>query len=184
MINVARTELAADAEGGVFLHCTKLVAAGETEYGGVIAAGDSDGHLLGVDAAEAVADLDGEHFVVSLAGLQRLHGTGNAIGAVGQGVSPLTGAVDGDGTVSAGIGPGDAPGGGGRMIDVARAELAADAEAAVLLHRADIVARREAEYGRIVAAGDGDSHLLGVDATEAIADLEGEHFIVSLAGLQ
>ncbi len=70
------------------------------------------------------------------------------------------------------------------MVDVARAELATDAEGAVFLHRTGIVARREAEHRRIVAAGDGDSHLLGVDATEAIADLHAEHFVMALAGFQ
>ncbi len=70
------------------------------------------------------------------------------------------------------------------MVDVARAELAADAEGAVLLHGADIVAAGEAEHWRIVAAGDSDGHLLGVDATEAIADLHAEHFVMTLVGLQ
>ncbi len=119
MVDVARAELATDAEAAVLLHRADIVVAGEAEYRGVIAAGDGDSHLLGVDATEAITDLHAEHFVVSLAGLQRLHGTGDTIGAIGQGVSPLTAAVDGDRAVSAGIGPGDAPGGGGRMIDVA-----------------------------------------------------------------
>ncbi len=120
MIDVARAELAADAEAAVLLHRAHLIARREAQHRRVIAAGDSDGHLLGVDAAEAIADLDGEHFIVSLAGLQRLHGTGDAIGAVGQGVGPLTAAaVDGDRAVAAGVGPGNAPGRGGCMIDVA-----------------------------------------------------------------
>ncbi len=70
------------------------------------------------------------------------------------------------------------------MVDVARAELAADAEGAVLLHGADIVVAGEAEHRRVVAAGDGHGHLLGVDAAEAVADLDAEHLVMALAGLQ
>ncbi len=184
MIDVGRVELATDTEGGVFLHGAGIVAAREAEHRCVIAAGDGDGHQMGSDAAEAIADLDGEHFVVTFAGLQRLHRTGNAIGAVGQGVGPFTAAVHGDRTIGAGIGPGNAPGGGGIMIDVARAELAADAEGGVFLHGAGIIARCETEHRRVVAAGDGDSDQMGGDAAEAIADLHAEHFVVTLANLQ
>ncbi|MNG22265.1 hypothetical protein D3C84_1067280 [compost metagenome] len=44
--------------------------AGRGQHGGVVAAGDGDGHQLGVHAAQAVADLHAEHFVVTLARLQ------------------------------------------------------------------------------------------------------------------
>ncbi|MNG39624.1 hypothetical protein D3C84_1277920 [compost metagenome] len=70
------------------------------------------------------------------------------------------------------------------MIDVGRAELATDAECGVFLHRAGIMAGRKTEHRRVVAAGNGDGHQLGVDATEAIADLHAEHFVVTLARLQ
>ncbi|MCY1496843.1 hypothetical protein D9M68_308060 [compost metagenome] len=70
MVDVGRTELATDAERGVFLHCARIMAGRETEHWRVIAAGDGDGHQLGVDATEAIADLHAEHFVVTLARLQ------------------------------------------------------------------------------------------------------------------
>ncbi len=88
--------MAADAERAVFLHGADIVARRKAEHGRIVAAGDGDSHLLGVDAAEAIADLDGEHFIVTLAGLQRLHGTGDAVAAIGQRVGPLAAAVDGD----------------------------------------------------------------------------------------
>ncbi|MNP67663.1 hypothetical protein D3C76_1635200 [compost metagenome] len=103
MIDVGRAELAADAEGGVLLHGAGIIAGGEAEHRCIVAAGDGDGHQLGVDAAQAVANLHAEHLIVTLAGLQRLHGTGNAIAAVGQGVSPLAAVVDGDRAVGARI---------------------------------------------------------------------------------
>ncbi|MNG18985.1 hypothetical protein D3C84_1030990 [compost metagenome] len=70
------------------------------------------------------------------------------------------------------------------MIDVGRTELAADAEGGVFLHRAGSIAGHEAEHGRIVAAGDGDGHLLGVHTTQAVADLHRKHLIMTLARLQ
>ncbi|MNO79539.1 hypothetical protein D3C76_707100 [compost metagenome] len=76
--------------------------AGRGQHGRVVAASDGDGHQLGVDAAQAIADLHAEHFVVTLASLQRLHRTGNAIGAVGQRVGPLAAVVDCDRAVGAG----------------------------------------------------------------------------------
>ncbi|MNT72725.1 hypothetical protein D3C72_2113550 [compost metagenome] len=103
MIDVGRAELAADAEGGVLLHGAGIIAGGEAEHRCVVAAGDGDGHQLAVDAAQAIADLHRKHLIVTLAGLQRLHGTGNAIAAIGQGVSPLAAVVHGDRAVGAGI---------------------------------------------------------------------------------
>ncbi|KRB71006.1 hypothetical protein ASD95_22335 [Pseudomonas sp. Root71] len=75
--------------------------AGRGQHGGVVAAGDGDSHQLGVDTAEAVADLHAEHFVVTLASRQRLHRTGDTVGAVGQRVRPLAGSVHGDRAVGA-----------------------------------------------------------------------------------
>ncbi len=184
MIDIGRAELAADAEGGVFLHGTGIVAGGETEHRRVVAAGDGDGHQLGIDAAQAIADLHRKHLVVTLAGLQRLHGTGNAVGAIGQGVGPLAAVVHGDRTVGADICPGNTPGRRGIVIDIGRAELAADAEGGVLLHGTGIIAGSKTEHRCVVAAGDGNRHQLGIDATEAIADLHTEHFVVALACLQ
>ncbi|MCY1496841.1 hypothetical protein D9M68_307920 [compost metagenome] len=103
MIDVGRAELATDAERGVFLHRAGIMAGREAEHWRVIAAGDGDGHQLGVDATEAVADLHAEHFVVTLAHLQRLHRTGDTIGAIGQGVGPLAAVVHGDRAKGAGV---------------------------------------------------------------------------------
>ncbi|MNZ62799.1 hypothetical protein D3C78_809300 [compost metagenome] len=69
----------------------------------IIGTGDGDGHQLGVHATQAIADLHRKHLIVTLAGLQRLHGTGNAIAAIGQGVGPLAAVVHGDRAVGAGI---------------------------------------------------------------------------------
>ncbi|MNC69719.1 hypothetical protein D3C75_1204420 [compost metagenome] len=103
MIDVGRTELAIHAERGVFLHRTGIMAGRKTEHRRVVAAGNGDGHQLGVDATEAIADLHAEHFVVTLARLQRLHCTGDTIGAIGQRVGPLAAVVHGDRAVGAGI---------------------------------------------------------------------------------
>ncbi|VVN42531.1 hypothetical protein PS647_05525 [Pseudomonas fluorescens] len=103
MVDVDRAELAADAERAVFLHRARIMAGREAEHWRVIAAGDGDSHQLGVDAAEAIADLHAEHFVVTLARLQRLHCTGDTIGAIGQRVGPLAAVVHGDRAVGAGI---------------------------------------------------------------------------------
>ncbi len=184
VIDVGRAELASHAEGGVFLHGANIIAGGETEHRCVVAAGDGDGHQLGIHATEAVADLHREHLVVTLAGLQRLHRTGNAVAAVGQGVGPLAAGVDGDRTVGAGGRAIDAPGRRGVVIDVGRAELAADAEGGVLLHGTGIVAGGKTEHRCVIAASDGDGHQLGVDAAEAVADLHRKHLVVTLAGLQ
>ncbi|MNO79538.1 hypothetical protein D3C76_707090 [compost metagenome] len=184
MIDVGRTELATHAERGVFLHRTGITARRETEHWRVIAAGNGDGHQLGVDAAQAIADLHAEHFVVTLASLQRLHRTGNAIGAVGQGVRPLAAAVDRDRAVGSSWRAIDGPAGRGIVIDVGRAELASDAKGSVFLHGANIVAGRETEHWRVVAAGNGDGHQLGVHATQAVSDLHRKHVIMTLANLQ
>ncbi|MNC68611.1 hypothetical protein D3C81_1892260 [compost metagenome] len=103
MVDVGRTELAADAEDAVFLYRARIMAGRETEHWRIVVAGDGDGHQLGVDAAQAVADLHAEHFVVTLARLQRLHRTGDTIGAVGQGVGPLAAVVHGDRAKGAGV---------------------------------------------------------------------------------
>ncbi|MCY1302074.1 hypothetical protein D9M70_517150 [compost metagenome] len=79
------------------------MAGREAEHWRVIAAGDGDGHQLGVDAAEAIADLHRKHVIMTLARLQRLHCTGDTIGAIGQGVGPLAAVVHGDRAVGAGI---------------------------------------------------------------------------------
>ncbi|MCY1447654.1 hypothetical protein D9M71_642840 [compost metagenome] len=102
MIDVGRAELAADAERGVFLHRAGIMAGREAEHRCIVAAGDGDGHQLGVDAAQAVADLHRKHVIMTLASLQRLHRTGDTIGAIGQGVGPLAAVVDGDRAVCAG----------------------------------------------------------------------------------
>ncbi|MNP81029.1 hypothetical protein D3C76_1792860 [compost metagenome] len=51
------------------------------------------------------------------------------------------------------------------MIDVGRAELAADTKRGVFLHGAGIIAGGEAEHRCVIAAGDSDRHQLAVDAT-------------------
>ncbi|VVN42501.1 hypothetical protein PS647_05523 [Pseudomonas fluorescens] len=160
------------------------MACRETEHWRVIAAGDGDGHQLGVHAAQAVADLHRKHVIMTLARLQQLHRTGDTIDAIGQRVRPLAAVVHGDRAVSAGWRAIDGPGRRGIVIDVGRAELATDAERGVFLHRAGIMAGREAEHRRIVAAGNGDGHQLGVHAAQAVANLHAEHFVVTLARLQ
>ncbi|MNG84045.1 hypothetical protein D3C76_280220 [compost metagenome] len=66
------------------------------------------------------------------------------------------------------------------MIDVGRAELAADAEGGVLLHSANIVAGGEAEHRCVIAAGDGDRHGLGHCRPEIVSQRHREHFGLGL----
>ncbi|MNS61367.1 hypothetical protein D3C72_943940 [compost metagenome] len=67
------------------------------------------------------------------------------------------------------------------MIDVGRAELAADAELDVFLHRTGIIARRETEHRRVIAAGQGDRHILGHRRPEVVGQRHREHFGLGLA---
>ena len=132
--------------------------------------------MLAVHAAQAVADLHREDFVMALARSQCLH-----IGsAVVQRIGPIARvAVQRQRPVGASGRTVDRPGLGGGMVDIARRDRAARRQRAVFLRRARL--RLARDHRRVVGARDSDRDLLVGHAAQSVARLHVEHFGMAFA---
>ncbi len=169
MINVARAELAADAERGVFLHRAGIVTGGETEHRCIVATSNGDGHgLRRRSSVSRAAVVGGDHGVREGDGFTRAEEIGVLAGAVVPTV--VIDRETGDqcrshARIERAAAPGDVAVGGVRhshhvdVVHIGKAQCTAVAQCGrtvAFAHGAGGVGNRQRRP--VVGAGDGNGH--------------------------
>ncbi|VVN42468.1 hypothetical protein PS647_05521 [Pseudomonas fluorescens] len=192
MIDVGRTELATDAERGVFLHRARIMARRETEHWRVIGAGQGDRHRLRcrsriartaiVSGYHGVGEADGfagaqevQVLVAAVAPAGLIHretgdqrgGLRRAKGAAAPDEVVVGGLADRHDVVAVQIG------------EAQRSAIAQRGRAVAFVHRPGRVV--DGQRRLVVGAGQGDRHILGHRRPEVIGQRHREHFGLGLA---